>query len=505
MPSSLDFKLNPSVYRIAMRIDNKSTTFAVMPTCTDRQEAADALHQAFLVNFLAELEAWKLRDELTYGDLSGDLDSDRSDIDMDSSSSSSLFSESSTSSSSEEEGTAARDYVDQMANLYSERYLQERRPITKTQENLRLLLDDHKINHPEIFRSYLRITPACFDDLVSAIEDDEVFSNNSQNDQMPVAEQVAIALYRFGHYGNAASCMKVALHFGVGYGTVQLVTTRVMKACCSECFRAASVQWASPQAKEAAKQWVEKASCPAWRDGWLMVDGTLVPLFCRPAFFGNVWFDRKSNYSMNVQLVSTPDCQIIDYAVGLPGSQHDASAWEETRTFQHHSQLLEDGEWVWADSAYPLQKWCQAPYKKPEKLTRDNTTHNYHVSAVRVRSEHCVGYLKGQWSSLRGLHVAINNSAGLQYATLWIIACIHLHAFAMKHEAGQDMSSDKFYRQGKKYQRKQQHLERCWRQERRNRNAEEENQLDQVNDIGLLEGKLKRVELKESILEYLGQ
>ncbi|CAA7257434.1 unnamed protein product [Cyclocybe aegerita] len=422
-----------------------------MPTCTDRQEAADALHQAFLVNFLTELEARKLRDELTYGDLSGDLDSDRSDVDMDSSSSSSLFSESSTSSSSEEEGTAAQDYI----------------------------------NHPEIFRSYLRITPACFDDLVSAIEDDEVFSNNSQNDQMPVTEQVAIALYHFGHYGNAASCMKVALHFGVGYGTVQL--------------------WASPQAKEAAKQWVEKASCPAWRDGWLMVDGTLVPLFCQPAFFGNVWFDSKSNYSMNVQLVSTPDCQIIDYAVGLPGSQHDASAWEETQTFQCHSQLLEDGEWVWADSAYPLQKWCQAPYKKPEKLTRDNTTHNYHVSAVRVRSEHCVGYLKGQWSSLRGLRVAINNSAGLQYATLWIIACIHLHAFAMKHEAGQDMSSDKFYRQGKKYQRKQQHLERCWRQERRNRNAEEENQLDQVNDIGLLEGKLKRVELKESILEYLGQ
>lgn len=26
--------------------------------------------------------------------------------------------------------------------------------------------------------------------------------------------------------------------------------------------------------------------------------------------------------------------------------------------------LLQDDEWVWADSAYPLQTWCQAPYKK---------------------------------------------------------------------------------------------------------------------------------------------
>jgi hypothetical protein len=125
---------------------------------------------------------------------------------------------------------------------------------------------------------------------------------------MPVEEQVVIALYRFGHFGNAASTMKVALQFGVGYGTVHLVTTRVMKATCTPRFRAASVQWASGMVKEEAKQWVEGVSCPAWRNGWLMVDGTLVPLFRRPGHFGNVWFDRKSNYSMNVQVYNPKNC-----------------------------------------------------------------------------------------------------------------------------------------------------------------------------------------------------
>jgi hypothetical protein len=72
---------------------------------------------------------------------------------------------------------------------------------------------------------------------------------------MPVEEQVAIALYHFGHYGNAASSMKVILQFGVRYGTVLLVTTCVMKASCSECFHASSVQWTNPQAKEAVKWW----------------------------------------------------------------------------------------------------------------------------------------------------------------------------------------------------------------------------------------------------------
>ena len=119
---------------------------------------------------------------------------------------------------------------------------------------------------------------------------------------MPVAEQLAIALYRFGHYGNAASQMKIALWAGVGYETVSLVTSRVMAATCSEHFRRSALRWTCDEAKETAKAWVESASCPTWRDGWLMVDGSLVPLFMCPAFFGNTWFDRKSNYSLNVQV-----------------------------------------------------------------------------------------------------------------------------------------------------------------------------------------------------------
>lgn len=137
---------------------------------------------------------------------------------------------------------------------------------------------------------------------MEAIKDDEIFHNNSNNAQIPVEQQLAIALYRFGHYGNAASTMKVALWAGVGFGTVPLVTKCVLKALNSERFCCSSVRWANSAAKATVKAWTEEASCPAWRDGWPMVDGTLVPLFMWPAFFGNTWFDRKSNYSMNIQV-----------------------------------------------------------------------------------------------------------------------------------------------------------------------------------------------------------
>ena len=273
-----------------------------MPTQTDRHLAADALHRVFLVNFIADLE----NQELDYSSDSEDDNSDHSGDSDDSMDGSASSTDSSAISSSSDDDsdfrTPAETYVHHMGNLYSERYMAERTEIPKTQVFMRLLLGEYKDRFPHIFRSYLHIDPHCFDSLVESIHDDEIFHNNSNNPQMPIDEQVVIALYRFGHYGNAASIMKVALQFGVGFGTVHLVTTRVMKACCSERFRSSSVQWASERMKTEAKDWVEANSCPAWRNGWLMVDGTLVPLFRRPGYFGNVFFDRKSNYSLNVQV-----------------------------------------------------------------------------------------------------------------------------------------------------------------------------------------------------------
>ena len=86
--------------------------------------------------------------------------------------------------------------------------------------------------------------------------------------------------------------MKVALWAGVGYGTVHLVTRWVMQACCDDGFRCSSLHWPNDAARECTKAWVAENSCDAWRNGWLMVDGSLVPLYACPAFFGNVFFEQ---------------------------------------------------------------------------------------------------------------------------------------------------------------------------------------------------------------------
>ena len=183
-----------------------------MPYQTDRQLVASALHQAFLVNIIAEAEAQLLQD----GEESDYSSASRSESSS-SGSSSSSSSSSSKSSSDEEPLTASETPLDVMGQPYSKHYFVTCEAIPKDSNQLYLLLNDYKVNQPDIFRSYLHISPDCFDAVVEAIQDDEIFRNNSNNAQVPVTQQVAIALYHFGHYGNAASTMKVALWAGVGF------------------------------------------------------------------------------------------------------------------------------------------------------------------------------------------------------------------------------------------------------------------------------------------------
>ncbi|KAH9907672.1 uncharacterized protein B0H18DRAFT_824962, partial [Fomitopsis serialis] len=157
-----------------------------------------------------------------------------------------------------------------------------------------------KADDPKRFRLNLRVEPETFDALLERLQDHSVFVSDGPRDQLSVDKQLAIALYRFGHFGNAASVEGVAQWAGVSAGMVVNATRRVMVA--SLALHDEVIHWPSADAKEEAKEWVEMVSCAAWRDGYCFVDGTLVPLAEKPAHYGEAYFDRKSNYSLNVQV-----------------------------------------------------------------------------------------------------------------------------------------------------------------------------------------------------------
>ncbi|KAJ6540368.1 hypothetical protein B0H19DRAFT_959538 [Mycena capillaripes] len=167
---------------------------------------------------------------------------------------------------------------------------------------LHLVLVEFKNDDPKRFRRNLRVSPETFDELVSRIEDHPIFSNNSPKPQTPVYIQLAIALYRFGHDENAASVESIAQWAGVSVGVVVKSTRRVIIAFLQLILHDSVIRWPTEDEKEEAKDWVEAASCEEWRGGFCMVDGTLIPLFEKPGHHGEVYFDRKSNYSLNVQV-----------------------------------------------------------------------------------------------------------------------------------------------------------------------------------------------------------
>ena len=62
-----------------------------------------------------------------------------------------------------------------------------------------------------------------------------------------------------------------------------------------------------------------------------MVDGTLVPLYRKPSYYRETFFDQKSNYSINVQIINTPNRKIIDYASRFRGSRHNTHYFTSTK------------------------------------------------------------------------------------------------------------------------------------------------------------------------------
>jgi hypothetical protein len=282
--------------------------------------------------------------------------------------------------------------------LLSTRILDPGPPVQKVGQ-LDLYLTKFRHDHPDRFRKRLRVSPVVFDRLVELIENHDIFHNNSHVPQHPIPTQLAIFLYRVGHYGNSSSPEYVAQWAGVSVGTVINATYRCLVAFLA--LHDEAIMMPPEEERERAKEYVAATTCPEWRGGFLLADGTKFALFQKPGLHGEAWFDKNKNYSIDcqvcdskrshwiltytLQIISLPqNLLIVDYSLGHTGSVHDAWAFRSTRTFKDHDKIFGPGEWLWADSAYPPETWSVAPFKKPAngQLTADQRTYNYWVSKV---------------------------------------------------------------------------------------------------------------------------
>ncbi|KAF9223944.1 hypothetical protein BS17DRAFT_704638, partial [Gyrodon lividus] len=109
-------------------------------------------------------------------------------------------------------------------------------------------------------------------------------------------------------------------------------------------------------------------------------------------------------------------------------------AFQLTWTSRDHEELLGEGHWIWADSAYSPETWCIVPFKKQKNgcLTQDQKTFNYFLSKIHVHVEHAFAALKGCFQSLWELcHPHLIH---------WVNCCLILHNMIVCFEEGGEQS-----------------------------------------------------------------
>ncbi|KAJ1209682.1 hypothetical protein NDU88_005055, partial [Pleurodeles waltl] len=159
------------------------------------------------------------------------------------------------------------------------------------------------------------------------------------------------------------------------------------------------------------------------------IDGTHVALV-PPHRSEQVYMNRKSYHSMNVQMVCLADQYISQVNAMFPGSVHDAYILRNSSIPYVMGQLQRHRVWLLGDSGYPNLSWLLTPVRNPR--TRAEERYNEAHEWTRRVIERTFGLLKARF---RCLHMT---GGSLFYSPRKvcqiIIACSMLHNLALRRQ-----------------------------------------------------------------------
>ncbi|XP_018402145.1 PREDICTED: putative nuclease HARBI1 [Cyphomyrmex costatus] len=155
------------------------------------------------------------------------------------------------------------------------------------------------------------------------------------------------------------------------------------------------------------------------------VDGTYVPIKA-PSENPDVYITRKCQYAITLQAMCDSDMKFVDCFVGYPGLVHDARIFRNSDIYhlicENVNKYFPGNEFILADKAYPVLKWCIPPYIDRGNLTRAQRHFNESVSKTRQTIERAFALLFGRFRRLKYLDM---NRVDMIPAT--VIACCVMH------------------------------------------------------------------------------
>jgi hypothetical protein len=73
------------------------------------------------------------------------------------------------------------------------------------------------------------------------------------------------------------------------------------------------------------------------------VDGTTIPLHQRPGADGEVYWDRKKQYSINCQVICDCDKYITSFSTGWPGSCGNSLVFQKMKVCTESEKYFDEG------------------------------------------------------------------------------------------------------------------------------------------------------------------
>jgi hypothetical protein len=239
--------------------------------------------------------------------------------------------------------------------------------------------------------------------------------------------QLLVALEKLGCEGNGASIGRIARSAGISSGAVTLYTQRVVRALLD--LKREFLRW--PDAQERARTAARFQREYHLPNAIGVIDGTHIHFSQKPAVDGEVYWTRKSRYSLNAQIVCDLDRKIIYYQVGWPGSIFDQTAFAQTVLHRSPGNFMSENQYLLGDSGYTATARMLTPYRNPIAELKENAIFNLCFSRARVIVEHTIGILKSRWSSLRGIRTQFRTAKDLEYINSQIVAIFVLHNIAI--------------------------------------------------------------------------
>jgi DDE superfamily endonuclease len=288
-----------------------------------------------------------------------------------------------------------------------------------------LLKNTMMVNDTEFLHEF-RISRQCFYSLLHLLQ-----THNPESADCKVVECVhVLTLLKFlGSFGTFTS---IGSPLGIGYGSVAHCIERAMTAVLS--LKKEVIVWPNEEERKLISQGFSSAYSFANCIG--IVDGTIFPLEFKPTLNGEDYFHRKGGYGVHSLLFCDNNTRIRYMTMGNATSVHDNRIWRMSKICLNPEQYFSNNQYLIGDSAFCPSNYISPTFKKPFNADMDEykTFFNMMLAKPRIRSEHCIGLLKGRFPYLKRIQVIISNKNSLIRINRLVTTSAILHNMLLDEE-----------------------------------------------------------------------